>query len=61
MVENTESSKPELTSEVKEIKEDPATFERIKAKLEEMKIDFKLTTVSHPSFNSFQHEPVLTS
>ena len=61
MVENTESSGTELTPEVKEIKEDPATYERIKAKLEDMKIDFKLTTVSYPSSNSFQHEPVLTS
>ena len=58
MVENTESPAPELTPEVKE---DPATYERIKAKLEEIKIDFKLTTVSNPSSNYYQHDPVLTS
>ena len=61
MVENTESPAPELTPEVKEVKEDPATYERIKAKLEEIKIDFKLTTVSNPSSNYYQHDPVLTS
>ena len=34
-----------------EVVENPATFEGIKSKLEEHKIEFKLTT----------HEPVLTS
>ena len=43
--------KKEASKQVEEVKEDPATFERIKAKLDEMGIDYKLTV----------HAPVKTS
>lgn len=49
--ETAKDAKENKSSGVEEVKEDPTTFERIKAKLEELGIEYKLTV----------HEPVKTS